>query len=442
MVHEQDEAWSALGVEQGCLYRPSRVLGRPGAVEQVPLGRWSPEYGRGIRALLRVDRRIRTAAVPFLYKSLGTRAANAPYFRVNVLGQGLGLLVHELDCRAVKPEEVISLACALKGLPNLSSVIVGNEILSLRRRQPPSAEEDFLVQAMKSALGRILSLTVTPAMPLDVAFALKHVDKRRFRRLVIKSAESILPRKQKLVDVLEGLEGLVDVELDASEEEQVAEMQRCLRLPHVRTLVLKCSQESFEPDYSDALLLAHHIAPAVEVLSLVDLHDDGCVGRQPQELPRTLLSKLRVLRISTSESTDVDVLGLARLPALEHLHISSESSGSNIFPGAASLSSYPPTIRTITLAYVLDQPSFPPSSLLAKCDELGIRLFAEWRPPTLDWAVCASREVPVLGQASAPPCASEAADLERVFGWAGDRVRWLLRLGDGRAMQELSAAPL
>lgn len=75
MVHEQDRAWQALEIEQG---RPRRsvyddvMAGTPQPSENIPLGRWSSEYGHGIRALVQVDRRTREEAVPFLYKVRGS----------------------------------------------------------------------------------------------------------------------------------------------------------------------------------------------------------------------------------------------------------------------------------------------------------------------------------------------------------------------------------
>ncbi|GAA5905464.1 hypothetical protein JCM8208_004286 [Rhodotorula glutinis] len=425
IVHEQDQAWWHLDIERGCRCRPFGEQVPLGKGEDVPLGRWSPQYARGILAL-----------------SVSARAAIAPYFRVKVLGHDLARHVQELDCLFVKPEWVVSVACALEGLPNLSSLTVDGDSLLWLRLEPHGPGEELLVQAMKSALGRITSLRIRQATSVHVVHTLEHVDQQRFRRLVVDDVETLLPITDELVDALEGLAGLVDVELDASNEVCVAWMGARLRLPHVRSLKLTYNAHESGTDYGDGLLLAHRVAPAVEVLSFDNLSDEN-VPPAPADLPRPLLSNLRVLRIDINDSPKFSSLRLGHLPALEHPHISSISTVGDVFPDAASFPSLPPTLRIITVDHTLALSPSPSPSLLAKCDESGIRLIARWSPPALDHArIHSDDSVPRLGWATRAPTEDDAVDLERVFGWAGARARWLLRVGDGRAMEELSAAAL
>jgi len=327
-------------------------------------------------------------------------------------------------------------------LPNLSSIKVAGDNLDLLVEGGVGPEQELLVQAMKSALERITSLKIGSARPSSVAHALSHVDKRRLQRLVFHHAESIMPLEDELVAVLKSLDGLVDVKLDASQPIYVAEMQRRLRLYHVRTLKFMCSGEGHTPEYSNGLLLAHLIAPSLEVLSIDDLNYMYKTFRLV-ELPHPLLPNLRVFRIDVNESPDLATLHLGNLSALEHLHISSMSSCGDVFPDKDDLASLPSTLRTITVNHTLTLRPSPSRSLLAACDQVGIRLFVRWRAPTLDYArMWCEDAVPSLGQASMDSTEDEVVDLERLFEWAGARARWLLRVGDGRALGELAGAAL
>ncbi|GAA5853348.1 hypothetical protein JCM9279_003369 [Rhodotorula babjevae] len=383
------------------------------------------------------------AAVPFLYKSITTRAAVAPYFRVEVLGHDLGQHVHELECHSVKPEQVVSLAAALKGLPNLSSITVSSDMLQLLQDGGVGLEQEFLVLAMKSALGRVTSLKIGYALPATVAHALLHVDKLRLGRLVVLHPDSLLPVEDELVAALNSLDGLVDVELDASFAENVPLMQQSLRLPQVRNLTFMCGQEDYTCGYSNGLILAHHVAPSLEVLTFHNVYSVTAGAFAPAPLPHPLLPKLRVLRIIFNESPDFDSLRLDKLPSLKHLHVSNLSGCGDVFPDEASLSTFPPSLRAITIDHNLTLPASPSASLLAKCDELGIRLSTRWHGPSLEYArMRIDDSIPRLGLAHEAPTEDDAADLERLFGWALGRARWLLRIGDGRAMEELAAAAL
>jgi len=76
-VHEQDRAFSDLAVARGARLRSAPPAGSDNGDEDeddceggtsVIEGRWSPSYGRGIRALVQVDRRTRSHAVKHLYE--------------------------------------------------------------------------------------------------------------------------------------------------------------------------------------------------------------------------------------------------------------------------------------------------------------------------------------------------------------------------------------
>ncbi|GAA5853308.1 hypothetical protein JCM9279_003354 [Rhodotorula babjevae] len=394
IVHEQDRAWAALDVQQGDPYRAADDEDYAPGVEDVPLGRWSPEYGHGIRAL-----------------NITARAAAAPYFRIKVLGQDLGHLVHELGCRVVTDDDAVSLACALEGLPNLSSIIISGDNLHMLQQGGVDSAQELIVQAMKSALGRITSLVFghvwAPGGALALAHALEHVNKRRLRHLVVTHSESIMPIAQELVAVLQGLDGLVDVELDASDEEHVAEMQRRLRFPHVRTLKLFCSVTFLQS--SPGLFFPSSASSA------------STSAARPTS---TASTSTAFPRSSTSPSR-------------------ASRAAANVFPDSASLSTLPPTLRAITFGNTLTVPPSPSASLVAKFDELGIRIRTPWSPPPLyvarRWA---EDSVPTLGAAFEAPGEDDAVDLQRLFDWASARAGWLMRIGDGRALEELAAAAL
>lgn len=64
LVHEQDLTFRRLDISRAV---PASVE-NPGVHVNVSGGTWSSWYGRGIRALVQVDRRSRASAVPFLYE--------------------------------------------------------------------------------------------------------------------------------------------------------------------------------------------------------------------------------------------------------------------------------------------------------------------------------------------------------------------------------------
>ena len=477
MVHEQDRAWAALDLHRGCEATPADDCGereRDEDEEDVTLGRWAAWYGRGILALAQVSRATRAAAVRYLYEvraclppprrppraleliriprpqTVSARATDAPFFRFDVLGQPLGQHVRKLDCRLFyDPASALSLACALRNLPNLSSITVDLASLLVVTGSGMSASRPgvaLLKIAFQGALGRISSLLIESAWPHTVLWALSHVDKDRLSRLVIKEpGTSLLPLSNELVGVIEGLNALVEVELGASLRADRLQIEEHLRLPHVRSLTVACGHEPCDPTYEDVLVFAHALAPSVEALKIPDLRLRA--GALPYDCPHPLLPRLRVLRIDSFDMIHPKHLHLDHLAALAHLSIST-SALDPTFPLDDALSSSPSTLRTLTVSYQDLSPRAPAPALLAHAAHLDKRYLQRWRPSALDWH---RPTQPYLGAAgangaaataTATACETEQAvvALERLLEWTAARARWLLRVGDGRALGELSEA--
>ncbi|GAA5853298.1 hypothetical protein JCM9279_003351 [Rhodotorula babjevae] len=445
MVHDQDRAWAALDLHRGCEATPADDCGereRDEDEEDVTLGRWAAWYGKGILALAQVSRATRTAAVRYLYETISARATDAAFFRFDVLNQPLGHLVRKLDCRLFRDADVaVSLACALRDLPNLSSITVDEGYLVFlmgSEFRAATSTVELLKVAFQSALGRITSLLVESASPHTFLWMLSHVDKSRLRRMVIKAPANLCPLTDELVAAIEGLDALVEVELGASLRVRREQLQERLRLPHVRVLTVACGHEPRDPTYEDMLMFAHAVAPSVEALTIPDFRlRAGVLG---YDCPRPLLPHLRVLRIDTFDMVDPMHLHLGHLSALTHLSISA-SALDPFFSLERALRSLPRTIRTLTVSYQDLAPRPVPPALLAHCAQLDKQYQQRWRPSALCWHRPAQ---PYLG-APAGTTGSHGTEqaveaLERLLEWTRDRARWLLRVGDGRALEELGEA--
>ncbi|GAA5905461.1 hypothetical protein JCM8208_004285 [Rhodotorula glutinis] len=437
LVHEQDRAWPHLGLmrrehpsdrdsdfedDHGCSAKP-----------------WSDQYGHGIRALVRVDRRTRSAALPFLYKNITGRATTKTFFRMAVLGRPLGDHVRQVDCRFDTPDQVVSLACALQGLPNLTSIKVEGNLLMVLAGAVRGDEPEALAQALKDVLNRVTSLEMDRSTPQDILHALSYVDKRRLRHLVVGQADmSLLPPSGELAAAIASLEALVHVELRGVSTASVDQLQQYLRFPHARTLSISRDAVDGEPTYEAVLVFAHHVAPLIEVLLLPDA--PAYDAPFPRGSPERLMPDLRVLRVIAYDTVNLSRFRLANLPPLEHLHVTVPSDQS-VFPVYLSdvQTLRPTSPRIIVVEYSASRPLAPPAPFLAECDELGTRLVTHWRPSTepaySGVYSAADDDVEALEERQV-----EAGNLGRLFEWAGERARWLVRFGDGPGLMELSQA--
>ncbi|GAA5853302.1 hypothetical protein JCM9279_003352 [Rhodotorula babjevae] len=416
IVHEQDQAWSEVGFVRD---EPPNDGDSDSDDDDSNARLWANQYGRG---------------------NVAGPATTKTFFRLNVLSQPLGNHVRHVDCRLdtpIQPVQAVSLACALQGLPNLSSIKVEGRFLEALDSNFKDDEAEGLAQALKDALGRITSLDVYYSAPADVLFALSHVNKNRLRRLVITwSHVAFLPRLDELAAILPSLEALVEVELGGVMVANIGQLQQHLRFPHAR--MLSISLDGFrEPTYQAGLVLASRVGPLVEVLIFtnVSARDDPL----PPATPERLLPALRVLRVIAYKTVDVNFLHLAKLPALAHLHVTVYGVES-VFPvRLLDIEHLCPTLpRTLTVDYSSARPLVPSAPLLARCDKLGIRLVHRWRPlPRFEYAgdVMGDEAARVLAEREA-----EAASLERLFEWGAERARWLMRFGDGPGLVELSGA--
>ncbi|GAA5853305.1 hypothetical protein JCM9279_003353 [Rhodotorula babjevae] len=434
MAHEHDQAWIGFSIcNTGIKTRLGFDHLRDHDVSDARVDSWEAPYGRGVRALLQVDRRTRAAAVPHFYERLTARTTGSAYFRFRVLGHPPGLHVRHLDCRltdyACNP---LSLACALEALPNLTSLAVDSKTLSFVHGTVVGEGPEMLAIALQHALGRITSLEVRTGTDDDLKYALAHVNKQRLRRLAVRFAPSLVNMDDEPVADFNTFEALVEVELGASRPERRLWLQEHLRLPHVRSLSLVCGAFQKPATYEDALIFAHHVAPAVQTLTIVAIPEVKG-GRLEPSSPSPLLPTLRTLRLDLFGPYGLNCLHLPDLPAVEHLHIT-HGTCDGVHPLSGLEPTRPTALRTVTSSYQELYPVSLAPQDKAEWDKLGIRIVDEWSPESWDW-----RRFEDDDEQDEMKDAEEGVEgLARLFGWATDRARWLLRVGDAHGLDELS----
>lgn len=308
--------------------------------EDVLEGYWSPYHGRGIRALVQVNRRFRALALPHLYEvrlihlssetlawlthaqtySISAAQASAEFFDFEVVSEWqLGHLVRHVDCRYVADDSDAaqhSLACALRKMPNLATLDLDITILRHVYSSTPSATEVRLARSVKDALGRISSLHFGAVADDLVTKALGNVGAHCLRSLSIRHTSTLVSLGDELSVALDSLAALDEVALGLIKWADRAHFKEHLRFRRVRTLIL---QTCF--NYHEELLLAHHIAPSVHKLT-VGFATPSSVTRSA--LPAPLLPTLRVLTIPSAHTLP-DAFDDLRLPGLERLYISLNS---------------------------------------------------------------------------------------------------------------------
>ncbi|GAA5905470.1 hypothetical protein JCM8208_004288 [Rhodotorula glutinis] len=436
MVHDDDQAWPTLTLFSTALKKLNGFDHLRDHTPSLHRDDWPAPWGRGIEALVQVDRRTRAAAVPHLYERLRARTTNSAHFRFRVLGQPLGLHVRHLDCGlATQNYNSVSLACALQMLPNLTSLVVDAKVLGARCDPLAGEGPEMLADGLENALGRITSLEIQSGSDTAVKYALSHVNKQRLRRLAIKPAASLVTYKGGPVADFNSFEALVEVELGVSRPEDRVRLQQHLRLQHVRSLSVMCAARQMYAKYEDALVLAHHIAPEVTTLTILAAYEVNG-GQLPSSSPSPLLPTLRNLRLELDAPISLDCLHLPDLHAVEHLHITHMIIDA-VHPLGGLAPTRPTALRTVTSAYDELYPVSLAPEDQAEWDRLGIRVVDEWRPARCDWQrIEADADDPDRDELED---AEEGVEgLARLFSWATERARWLLRVGDAHGLDELA----
>ncbi|GAA5947488.1 hypothetical protein JCM3775_001151 [Rhodotorula graminis] len=450
MVHAQDGAFDQLALKRGTTSLQASSIGKKRAIEDEdatnPLeGRWSPVYGRGIRALVQLDRRTRSHALKHLYKTITAKQAASDFCRYAVLGEQVGSLVREvdLDLDPSHDTDPFSLACALRKLKNLSSIIVDGAALELAfphvfppEREPDEADK-LLGLGILDALGRVKSLTALSVDDKVLACALSGTRSATLSRLSIDNSSSLVPLDDQLVAALNGLQSLVELNVGDMSSPLWLSMEQRVRLEHVKKLTV--GRAGVEAYYHEVLLLAHHITPQARTLCIVFTLSESALDLA---LPEPLLPTLRVLDIQHAQD-EFAACHESRLSALEHLHIAFDCPVS-VFPYKVDyLPPAPTALRRITLSYPSLKRLTPPAALLACCTFLNIHLSVHRRLASPE-AFTASRVVTVgAGEQAAnvvAPSRSQALALEETLTWARNRARWLRETGDGPGLQELAVA--
>ncbi|GAA5853295.1 hypothetical protein JCM9279_003349 [Rhodotorula babjevae] len=440
LVHEQDLAFVKLVDDFSRAPAPVDRANHEGG-RNVENGLWGYFYGRGVKAMAQVDRRTRAAALPHLYQSITSKQVHSAWFRYEVLGEALAQHVRRLevfDNDSVLPKRAESIACALRKLPNLSSLDLGPCIQNkLGDSQPgvEASEGDVMLRgALPVALGKVTSLQLSGAHERNIVDALRCVSETHLRRLRLRYPYFRVPLGDDVQGVLRHLVGLVELEIESISADDVVLMRRDLRLPSVRSVFLETGRS-----YDEDLALAHSIAPSITRLTIQDPITAYEIGADDIELPLPLLPTLRTLVLDLDFCRD-DFHEIT-LPGLEHYHVHQRFDCSTSPLNMYEVPFKSPSLRTITLSLRPVHLGDPYTTSHDTCAAAGVRLVVHTHPINEE-ELCDAKAFAVDSR-SDPPIASgtlRANKLKELFDWAGRRAQWLCDVDDAAGLQELAEA--
>ena len=452
LVHEQDLALAASPVQRAIPARGEN----PGVQVDVSGGWWSSWYGRGIQALVQVDRRSRASAVPFLYEvrplrapeplslaqltdfdslspsqSITDKQTSKLYFRLHVLGERLGDSVRHLAIGSDFAPYASFLACALAKLPNLSSLQLNWRALKdTFAEQGLALDEDTaaLRSSLRSALGKVRSLEMEAVGDHSLLEVLECVDQAHLRKL--HWVEPVWPSRSdiEVERAVSKLVGLVELEISCADRDELLEVQRRLRLPAVRSIVLGDTQMSYE----ESLAFAHDIAPSIHRLTI--RVPTSRTRQTPNPLPSPLLPTLKSLIVEAY--TYRPAFHQVDLPSLEHFKVALESD-CDYFPLEVDEVPFRAApLRTIALAFQ-GHPSLEPSEALVQaCRAADVRLSVQHGPASVQ-QLQATVFQDVRAQALVEGKLDTVLD---TLDWARRRAQWLHDVEDGPGLHELAEA--
>jgi len=360
-----------------------------------------------------------------------------------VLGEDLGRYVHHLEVfegGALLEQRAASLASALRKLPNLSSLNLGYYLLIKLVEPQPGVElsecDLMLRRALRTALGKVTSLTLQSSFSKVVLEALVRVSGSKLRRLNLPHPPSRASLGDEFKDVLHGLVGLVELELGGTRD-IVTAMCRNLRLPSVRSLILGIAQP-----YEDDLELAHFLAPSISCLTIRDSTSTVAPRPPGSALPSPLLPTLHTLVVDANSSRLA--FHQVPLPALEHFVLSIEQDCES-FPfddGAVPFKSA--ALRTITLAFRSypdnGLPHFGHEAFEDLCADYDIHLDVKYVPVSTSWLTRSVVEDPSADKEVLLADDTKRETLLDTLDWARRRAEWLHKVDDGPGLHELAEA--
>ncbi|GAA5905442.1 hypothetical protein JCM8208_004280 [Rhodotorula glutinis] len=426
LVHEQDLAFAASPVP-----RAVPASGHNLSVEaDVPAGTWSSWYGRGIRALV---------------QSITPKQMGAFYFRLEVLGEPLGNLVHHLDADSgpISDSLAAPVACALRKLPNLTSLKLHWEVVW--RHVPgdddeavaPSEERAGLQRSMRHALGRATSLEMKAHSIPSLLKTLVCIDGARLRKLHWVQPKWLADNHEKHqhgVCILAALVGLVELELSGLSAVNYCDLRRCPPFPSVRTLALSRTGLS----YNEHLSLAHHIAPSLSRLTIDGPERTSPSSSAADPLPSPLLPTLKSLSISAD--TYIPAYHQVHLPALEHFKLSLKKDCHD-FPLDVDEVPFPAPLRVFALAFRAPYHYVKASrALLRLFRDAGVHLVIEQGPVSVQ-----ELKINIVDDVNSP-VVTLVTDRRKhnpivdTLDWARRRADWLNNVEDGPALHELAHA--
>ncbi|GAA5947481.1 hypothetical protein JCM3775_001149 [Rhodotorula graminis] len=433
LVHEQDLAFAASPVPRA----DSPTSNKPGKHVDVTGGTWSYWHGRGIRALAQVDRRSRTAAVPILYQSITAKQTSTLYFRLEVLGEPLGAFVRHVDVDTVYDAHIAPLACALRKLPNLTSVKLGYEVVRdcIACHDEVELPEDFLAlkSSMRHALGKVKSLEVDVIGQSSLLKTLVCVDGARLRKLHWVDPEWPSEPDVELECAVRSLVGLVELEVSNLYLQNYDDLRRCPPFPTVLSLVLRGTHG----DDHKNLALAHYLAPSVTRLAIYYGVVESPFDDELEPLPRPLLPTLKSLIVEATSCPPVfDHLNLG---ALEHFKMTHKRACIEFPLDIDEVPFKGAPVRTITLAFRASPLVKASKKVLRLLDAAGVHLVVEQSPLSVP-------QLKATGRVGGSPANTLAvarrahSQLVNTLDWARRRADWLDEVDDAPGLHELAHA--
>ncbi|GAA5974979.1 hypothetical protein JCM11641_006788 [Rhodosporidiobolus odoratus] len=130
LVHEQDKGFNPRQIKRATIAPP-----REGQADEseanIREGRWSASYGRGVLALSLVRTRLRTLALPYVFKTVTPYQLNKPFFRYHLLHRDTIRYMKHLDLNHSNHKENFDSAYLLRHLPSLCEITVGDDIAEM-----------------------------------------------------------------------------------------------------------------------------------------------------------------------------------------------------------------------------------------------------------------------------------------------------------------------
>ena len=370
-------------------------------------------------------------------QSVTPKQTGALYFRLEVLAEPLGNFVRHLDADRFDDSLAAPLACALRKLPNLSSLDLGwrvaHDHVPGEENAELSDERAALQSSMRFALGKATSLKLETSDDSSLLKTIACVDGARLRKLHWVEPEWPPKLDDELRRAMGSLVGLVELEVSALYKENYTHARRCPPFSTVRSVVLSNTRL----DYRQNLELAHYLAPSATRLAIFDARTTPADSDGTEPLPSPLMPALKSLIVEAWAY--LPIFHHFDLPALEHFKLSLRKSCTKFPLDIVEVPFKAAPLRTFTLAFRANPHLKASRALVRLFQDAYVRLIIEQGPMSL--ARLKSRTVESMDtKAMVVIDRRKHGTIVNTLDWARRRADWLYDVGDGPGLHELAHA--